>query len=99
MTTRRAVHVGFAAMLLGYWAGLAAGIDAHWFTHGIYVAVMIAATAMLYLRAARIREERSAWALLALGFTPWTLGWVLHLGGEALGNPWISPGPIDMFWM
>jgi len=99
MTTRRAVHVGFAAMLLGYWAGLAAGIDAHWFTHGIYVALMIAAIAMLYLRAARIREERSAWALLALGFTPWTLGWVLHLGGEALGNPWISPGPIDMFWM
>nr|WP_298130777.1 EAL domain-containing protein [uncultured Pseudoxanthomonas sp.] len=86
-------------MLLGYWAGLAAGVDAHWFTHGIYVALMVGAVAMLYLRAVRVREERSAWALLALGFTPWTLGWVLHLGGEAMGNPWISPGPIDLFWM
>lgn len=99
MTTRRVLHLGFAGVLLAYWAGLAARIDAYWFTHGIYLALMVAATTLLYLRAARVGEERSTWTLLALGFTLWTVGWLLHLGGEALGRPWISPGPIDAFWM
>ncbi len=99
MTTRHAVHLAFAVGLLGYWTGVAAGVDARWFTHGIYVALMVAAVAMLHLRVLLRREERAAWALLALGFTPWTLGRALHLGGEALGNPWTSPGPIDLFWM
>lgn len=99
MAIRRALQLGFAAALLVYWTGLAAGIGSYWFTHGLFLLLLVAALALLYARVLWVREERSAWALLALGFTSWTTGFFFHLGGEAVGRPWASPGPVDAFWL
>lgn len=87
-------------LLVAYWAALALGVDSPLVTHWAYLALHVAFVAGVIARAARKPEDRRAWTALSTGFVLWTVGWVWHVAGDALGLARVPfPGLADALWL
>ncbi|MDX6671372.1 MAG: hypothetical protein QOI91_1735 [Solirubrobacteraceae bacterium] len=91
--------VASAAAIAFYWLALALHVDSKLVTHGLYLLLMAVPTALIVLRAARHREDRLAWTLMAVGVTLWTLGSVWQVTLDLRGGTLPFPSLSDALWL
>jgi two-component system cell cycle response regulator len=99
---RRALRIGGGALLLAYAAyvlhaatGFGGATTATLFNTWVYDAVMLGAAASCFTRAALVRRERLAWALLGLGLAIWTGGEIYFEVASAGSGSVPIPSPAD----